>query len=67
MGQDKANIGDEIVFKSLIKGIVEKVNENSVIVRITQNYTDQEFLYNITVVSHKNYTILKEPKKLTLL
>ncbi len=54
----KAKIGDEIICKEHIKGIVEKVNENSVIVNITSNQTDQEFLGDRTVISHKNYEIL---------
>jgi uncharacterized protein YkvS len=67
MGQKMAKIGDEILFKKLIKGIVEKVNQNSVIVTITQNYSDLEFLYNKTVVAHKNYIIVKDYNKKTLL
>lgn len=54
----KVKIGDKIICKEHIKGIVEKVNENSVIVNITSNQTDQEFLGNRTVISHKNYEIL---------
>ncbi|MCQ6282294.1 DUF2187 family protein [Bacillus sp. EB600] len=49
----KAEIGDHIFFKNGIKGIVEKVNENSVIVKITKNKTELEFEENRTVVSHK--------------
>jgi uncharacterized protein YkvS len=67
MGNQIAKIGDEILFKKLIIGIVEKVNENSVIVSITKNYTDQEFLYNKTVVAHKNYRIINEYKKKKIL
>jgi uncharacterized protein YkvS len=67
MGNHIAKIGDEILFKRLIKGIVEKVNQNSVIVSITQNYTDLEFIYDKTVVAHKNYTILKNYGKKTFL
>lgn len=67
MRQEIAKIGDEIVFKRLIKGIVEKVNQNSVIVNITKNYTDQNFINNKTVVAHKNYVLIKEPDKRTLL
>lgn len=54
----KANLGDEIVSKTGIKGIVEKVNENSVIVNITKNHSGQEFEGNKTVIAHKNYKIL---------
>jgi uncharacterized protein YkvS len=39
----KAEIGDHILFKKGIKGIVEKVNENSVIVNIIENNTEWEF------------------------
>ncbi|WP_010651309.1 DUF2187 family protein [Oceanobacillus massiliensis] len=53
-----ADVGDEIYFKSGIKGIVEKVNTNSVIVEITENSTDLVFEGNKTVVAHKNYNIL---------
>ncbi|RFU69472.1 DUF2187 domain-containing protein [Peribacillus saganii] len=55
-----ANIGDEIVFKNTVKGIVEKVNENSVIVVITSNPEDVEFLSDRTVVNHKNYKVVKQ-------
>jgi uncharacterized protein YkvS len=54
----KANIGDEIISKSGIKGIVEKVNENSVIINITENLSQQQFEGDKTVVAHKNYKIL---------
>lgn len=54
----KAEIGDEIYFKDGIKGIVEKVNENSVIVTITENNTDLEFKGNKTVIAHKNYKVI---------
>ncbi|MDN3020102.1 DUF2187 family protein [Paenibacillus sp. BSR1-1] len=53
-----AEIGDQIFFKNGIKGIVEKVNENSVIVNITENRTDLEFGGDRTVVSHKNYKVI---------
>jgi len=38
-----AEIGDHILFKNGIKGMVEKVNENSVIVNITENKTEWKF------------------------
>jgi uncharacterized protein YkvS len=47
-----------ILFKNGIKGIVEKVYENSVIVNITENKTKWEFEGNRTVVAHKHYKIL---------
>ncbi|MBT2728309.1 DUF2187 family protein [Bacillus sp. ISL-75] len=53
-----AEMGDHILFKNGIKGIVEKVNENSVIVNIIENKTDWEFEGNRTVVAHKNYKVL---------
>ncbi|MDR4886896.1 DUF2187 domain-containing protein [Bacillus timonensis] len=54
-----AEIGDIIEFKEGLKGIVEKVNENSVIVDLTymDNYRDLE-LESRTVVNHKNYKIV---------
>ncbi|PLS17496.1 DUF2187 domain-containing protein [Bacillus sp. M6-12] len=54
-----ANIGEEIVFKKTVKGTVEKVNENSVIVVITSNPDNVEFLSDRTVVNHKNYQVVK--------
>lgn len=53
-----AEIGDNILFKDGIKGIVERVNENSVIVNITANQTELEFEGNRTVVAHKNYKVI---------
>jgi uncharacterized protein YkvS len=53
-----AEVGNRILFKKAIKGIVEKVNENSVIVNITENKTELKFEGNRTVVAHKNYKIL---------
>ncbi|MDQ1005269.1 uncharacterized protein YkvS [Neobacillus niacini] len=53
-----AEMGDYILFKNGIKGFVEKVNKNSVIVNITENKTELEFEGNRTVVAHKNYKIL---------
>jgi len=38
--------------------MVEKVNENSVIVNITENKTEWKFEGDRTVVAHKNYKIL---------
>ncbi|RLL43728.1 DUF2187 domain-containing protein [Oceanobacillus piezotolerans] len=59
MAIDKiAGIGDEISFKSGIKGVVEKIYKNSVIVSVTENNTDLEFEGDKTVVGHKNYDIL---------
>ncbi|KMY45165.1 hypothetical protein AC622_13775 [Bacillus sp. FJAT-27916] len=58
---NKANVGNIIEFRDGLRGIVEKVNENSVIVDLTlmENYRDLE-LEEKTVVNHKNYTIVNE-------
>ncbi|EOR26977.1 hypothetical protein A499_00845 [Niallia nealsonii AAU1] len=55
----RAEVGNIIEFRGL-QGIVEKVNENSVIVDLTymNNYRDLE-LERRTVVNHKNYRIIK--------
>ena len=54
-----AKIGNLIEFRDGLQGIVEKVNENSVIVDLTymENYRDLE-LEQKTVVNHKNYRII---------
>lgn len=56
----KAEIGNIIEFKNGLRGIVEKVNENSVIVDLTymENYKELD-LQERTVVNHKNYKIIK--------
>lgn len=56
----KAEIGNIIEFKGGLKGIVEKVNENSVIVDLTymDNYRELD-LDSRTVVNHKNYKIIE--------
>ncbi len=55
-----ASIGNIIEFKDGLQGIVEKVNENSVIVDLTymDNYRDLD-LDRRTVVNHKNYKIIE--------
>ncbi len=57
----KAEVGNVIEFRGGLQGIVEKVNENSVIVDLTymDNYRDLE-LEQRTVVNHKNYKVIKE-------
>ncbi|MBN6889243.1 uncharacterized protein YkvS [Cytobacillus horneckiae] len=57
----KAEIGNIIEFRDGLRGIVEKVNENSVIVDLSymDNYRDLE-LEHRTVVNHKNYKIIQE-------
>ena len=54
-----AEVGNIIEFRDGLKGIVEKVNENSVIVDITimENFSDLE-MEERTVVNHKRYKIL---------
>ncbi|KML12387.1 hypothetical protein VL07_05720 [Bacillus safensis] len=56
-----AKIGNVIEFRNGLTGVVEKVNENSVIVDVTimDNYRDLE-LDALTVVNHKNYKIIKD-------
>lgn len=56
-----AKIGNVIEFRNGLTGVVEKVNENSVIVDVTimDNYRDLE-LDSLTVVNHKNYKIVKK-------
>lgn len=55
-----AEVGNVIEFRDGLQGVVEKVNENSVIVDLTymDNYRDLE-LDQRTVVNHKNYKVLK--------
>ncbi|WP_174733924.1 YkvS family protein [Mesobacillus harenae] len=57
----KADVGNVIEFREGLRGVVEKVNENSVIVDLTymDNYRDLE-LDQRTVINHKNYKIIKE-------
>ncbi len=54
-----AEVGDIIEFKEGLQGIVEKVNENSVIVDLTymENFEDLE-MEEKTVINHKRYTII---------
>ncbi|MDR4949744.1 DUF2187 family protein [Neobacillus cucumis] len=54
----KAIIGDNIVSVHGIKGKVEKVGENSVVVEILENFSGRQFENNRTVVSHKKYVVL---------
>jgi len=57
-GNKIAGIGDEVSFKSGVKGIVEKIYKNSVMVSVTENNTDLEFEGDKTVVGHKNYEVI---------
>jgi uncharacterized protein YkvS len=54
MNNEIVKIGDKVLCKKPIKGIVEKVYKNSVIINIITNETDQDFSNNKTVISHKN-------------
>ncbi|MED3552394.1 YkvS family protein [Cytobacillus praedii] len=56
----RAEVGNIIEFREGLQGIVEKVNENSVIVDLSymDNYRDLE-LEQRTVVNHKNYKVIK--------
>ncbi|MGE7090118.1 YkvS family protein [Lysinibacillus sp. NPDC048646] len=54
-----AEVGNIIEFKNGLQGVVEKVNENSVIVDLTymENFDSLE-IEEKTVVNHKRYKIL---------
>ncbi|MEH7094899.1 DUF2187 family protein [Neobacillus vireti] len=54
----KAMVGDQILSINGIKGKVEKVGENSVIIEILENFSGRNFENNRTVVSHKRYVVL---------
>lgn len=60
-----AKVGDLIEFRDGLRGIVEKINDNSVIVDLTymENYRDLD-LEEKTVINHKNYKIINESIKL---
>lgn len=55
-----AEIGNIIEFKDGLQGIVEKVNENSVIVNLTimENFHELD-IEEKTVVNHKRYKIIE--------
>ncbi|BAQ10340.1 DUF2187 family protein [Sporosarcina sp. FSL W7-1349] len=59
-----AEVGNIIEFKDGLQGIVEKVNENSVIVDLTymENFDELE-LEEKTVVNHKRYKIIHGNEK----
>ncbi|WP_344703521.1 YkvS family protein [Salinicoccus jeotgali] len=55
-----AQVGNIIEFQGM-KGRVEKVNDNSVIVDITMDKNfDEHEMFEKTVVNHKRYTIVEE-------
>lgn len=53
-----AEVNDKIQSKNGIVGIVEKVYESSVMVKILLNPTGINYEKNVTVVNHKNYKII---------
>ena len=57
--EEKAEIGNIIEFGDGLQGIVEKVNENSVIVNLTymDNFRSLD-LEERTVVNHKRYKVI---------
>lgn len=55
-----ADVGETIQSIKGIVGIVEKVYENSVLIKITSNPTDISYENMKTVVNHKNYKIQKQ-------
>ncbi len=59
-----AEVGDIIEFKEGLQGIVEKVNENSVIVDLTymENFEELE-MEEKTVINHKRYKIIHSTKE----
>jgi uncharacterized protein YkvS len=54
-----AEISDKIQSKKGIIGIVEKVYESSVMIKILKNPTDIFYSNNVTVINHKNYEIIQ--------
>ncbi|MDX8360332.1 MULTISPECIES: YkvS family protein [Bacillaceae] len=58
----KAEVGNIIEFRGGLQGIVEKVNENSVIVDLTymDNFNELELEHRRTVINHKNYKVIAE-------
>lgn len=57
--EEKAELGNVIEFGDGLQGIVEKVNENSVIVNLTymENFSSLE-MEERTVVNHKRYKVI---------
>ena len=60
-----AEVGNVVEFKEGLQGIVEKVNENSVIVDLTimDNFHELD-MEEKTVVNHKRYKILNYPNEI---
>lgn len=55
-----AKVDDVIKAKTGVIGNVEKVNQNSVIIKIIENPTGVSYTNNITVINHKNYVVLQK-------
>lgn len=57
-----ADIGNIVEFQNGLRGVVEKVNENSVIVDLTimENFNELD-LEEKTVINHKRYKIIESP------
>ncbi|MDQ6600791.1 DUF2187 family protein [Bacillus salipaludis] len=55
-----AEVNDQICSIKGIVGIVEKVYESSVMIKILKNPTDIIYENNVTVINHKNYEIIQK-------
>ena len=56
----KARVGNIIEFKEGLRGVVEKVYENSVLVELVHDeQKNTSFPFQKTVVNHKNYKIVR--------
>ncbi|MBB6447856.1 DUF2187 family protein [Bacillus benzoevorans] len=56
----KAREGNVVEFKEGLKGVVEKVYENSVLVELVRDeQKNASFPFQKTVVNHKNYKIVR--------
>jgi uncharacterized protein YkvS len=53
-----AKMDNMIQSKKGIVGSVEKVNQNSVIIKIIKNPIGVIYMNNKTVINHKNYVVL---------
>ena len=64
----KAELGNIVTFNNNLYGLVEKVNENSVIVDLTimNNFRELD-LDQKTVINHKNYRIVSDAELKKLL
>jgi uncharacterized protein YkvS len=53
-----AEVKDQIRSNKGIVGIVERVYENSVMIKVLKNPTGIFFENNVTVINHKNYEVI---------